>query len=651
MKELKELITALTADDDVSEPVVGVGERRELSSAQMVSGFKRLFGDHIHLIDPALSLRASPITAGPMQTAGIFQYAQTIRQQCVDPSIISSLPGPIMLYKPVVMMLATSNSALAPAPQPKSLSWKTVVILPMNYHPPLGKPVGNNRHLRVYYFDTESKQLPNQIPREVAHFCMALSQGFQMPAIHQGRSGMAQVLPVLSALTLSNGSRVLSREALDSSWWAVYFAVMAVAEGGYDFDVQRSDHLTTARLQQLFGLAVVSGPDVAPSRLPDKKAEPSAAAVALLPEAKREAVSGLVKGVSALGVSDENPLFPAALSTLKKLWIEFSSQAKSARIAALDPDAVPPLQPSQMMRCLTQLLGDHVHLIDPALSLKASPLTSGGAQSAGVFNAMRAIRQVCSGQLSGQERLPLLKPVILILAAPGGGGAAPVFWRTMVILPQNYHPLEGKPLGNNKNPVFYYFDSTVRQAPNQVSAEVLRFCQALSQGCQLSAVINGRQGFVRAAPVFPALGFFNGSRAQCRTAAESGWWALYFAVMAVATGRYDLDKLRPEGFSVSHLLPMLEPLTTEKPAIAKPESESSEPVPMAKEESAEQKELVLAPEVGAAVSSAALKISEAGAQSLLMIAQKKEKRDHAQQEAEKTKLAPEPEDQSGCVLQ
>ena len=52
----------------------------------------------------------------------------------------------------------------------------------------------------------------------------------------------------------------------------------------------------------------------------------------------------------------------------------------------------------------------------------------------------------------------------------------------------------------------------------------------------------GRAIRVTVEPVFRQLGFFHGCRAWCDETADSGWWALYFAIMAVSYGGVSFEK-------------------------------------------------------------------------------------------------------------
>ena len=62
------------------------------------------------------------------------------------------------------------------------------------------------------------------------------------------------------------------------------------------------------------------------------------------------------------------------------------------------------------------------------------------------------------------------------------------------------------------------------------------FCQVLIRGCQVPMMRQGRAVPVRVEPVFRQLGFFHGCRDICAETQDSGWWALYFAIMAISYG-------------------------------------------------------------------------------------------------------------------
>ena len=58
-------------------------------------------------------------------------------------------------------------------------------------------------------------------------------------------------------------------------------------------------------------------------------------------------------------------------------------------------------------------------------------------------------------------------------------------------------PSEGKPVGNDQNPLMYYFDPQKQLAPNQALAEIMSFCQVLVRGCQVPAMHQGRRDILR----------------------------------------------------------------------------------------------------------------------------------------------------------
>ena len=134
-------------------------------------------------------------------------------------------------------------------------AWRTIVIVPQNYKPPEGKPVGNNENPLMYYFDPQKQLAPNQAPAEIIGFCQVLMRGCQVPAMYQGRVVQIRVEPVFKQLGFLHGCRDICSESLDSSWWALYFAIMAVSYGGVSF--VEADRLSLSRLQTVLGSALI----------------------------------------------------------------------------------------------------------------------------------------------------------------------------------------------------------------------------------------------------------------------------------------------------------------------------------------------------------------------------------------------------------
>ncbi|MBS0350219.1 MAG: hypothetical protein JSR33_03360 [Proteobacteria bacterium] len=229
-------------------------------------------------------------------------------------------------------------------------------------------------------------------------------------------------------------------------------------------------------------------------------------------------------------------------STLKKV-LSVLSETETKNSPLLSHSSLGELKPEQMKTILQRLFSDSVHVIDPALSLQASPFAAKPVKLVGVVQYLQALRSL--------PLTPLKKPVVMLVAQPqveqksqtthfSSGGSSQgarvtvQAWRAFVIVPQYYQPPEGKSVGNDLNPLVYYFDPQRQLNPDQAPVEVLEFCHALSQGCQVPATHRGLQ--VRVGPVFKQLGFLHGCRDICAEIQDSGWWALYFAIMAVARG-------------------------------------------------------------------------------------------------------------------
>ena len=253
---------------------------------------------------------------------------------------------------------------------------------------------------------------------------------------------------------------------------------------------------------------------------------------------------------------------------LKTLLSAFS-QTELKEPLSLAPLSSSELKPEQMRTILQRLFGDRIEVIDPALSLQASPLAMGPAQAVGSVQYLQALRPLT----------PLKKPVVMLVAQPQteqksrSSSVTVNEWRTMVIVPQNYRPPEGKPVGNDQNPLMYYFDPQKQLAPNQAPAEIMGFCQVLIRGCQVPAMHQGRRIQVRVEPVFKQLGFFHGCRALCREPADSGWWSLYWAIMGVSYGGVSFQET--DRLSVSRLQTALGSVLIEPTLSMTPWSESS----------------------------------------------------------------------------
>ncbi len=235
------------------------------------------------------------------------------------------------------------------------------------------------------------------------------------------------------------------------------------------------------------------------------------------------------------------------------------SETKNSDSLLLSPISSAELKPQQMMTILRRLWGDDIHLINPALSLQASPLAKGSAQAAGSVQYMQALR----------PWTPLKKPVVMLVAQPQteqkshSSGVTMNAWRTIVIVPQNYQPSEGKSVGNDQNPLMYYFDPQKQLAPNQAPAEIIGFCQVLIRGCQVPAMHQGRTVLIRVEPVFKPLGFLHGCRDICSESSDSSWWALYFAIMAVSYG--GVSFVEADRLSLSRLQTVLGSVLIEPP--------------------------------------------------------------------------------------
>ena len=136
-----------------------------------------------------------------------------------------------------------------------------------------------------------------------------------------------------------------------------------------------------------------------------------------------------------------------------KNFLSALSQTDFKEPLSLTPASSAELKPQQMVTILQRLLGDSIYVINPALSLQASPLAKGPAQAAGSVQYLQALRPLT----------PLKKPVVMLVAQPQTEqkSRSPTVtvnaWRTIVIVPQNYQPSEGKHVGNDQNPVDVLF--------------------------------------------------------------------------------------------------------------------------------------------------------------------------------------------------
>ena len=272
MKEpaLKPILSALSDMEAKVLSTESSTHQEELTPEQMITMLRRLFGNSVDIIDPALSLQASPLVGGPLQGVGAVLYLQALRQ-LAPPGARGRVLS--QLAKPIVMLVAQprqeeksrtsgfSSSSQTHRPAVTVNVWKAIVIVPRNYAPPEGKPVGNNENPLAYYFDPQSNLPATQAPREVITFCQTLMQGCQVPTVHQGRPVRVTVEPVFGQLGFFHGCRAMCTETSDSPWWALYFAVMAVARGGVSFP--ETGRLTLSRLHAVLG-SVLQEPEVTP---------------------------------------------------------------------------------------------------------------------------------------------------------------------------------------------------------------------------------------------------------------------------------------------------------------------------------------------------------------------------------------------------
>ncbi len=238
---LKQLLLALSeTKDSVS---LSASSSAELKPQQMMAILQRLFGDSVHVIDPALSLQASPLAKGPAQATGLVQYLQALRP--LTP-----------LKKPVVMLVAQPQTEQKSRSSPVTVNaWQAIVIVPQNYQPPEGKRVGNDQNPLIYYFDPQKQLALDQAPVEIMSFCQVLIRGCQVPGMHNGRPVRIAVEPVFKQLGFLHGCRDICHEPANSSWWALYFAIMAVSYGGIGFE--ETDRLSVFRLQTVLGSALI----------------------------------------------------------------------------------------------------------------------------------------------------------------------------------------------------------------------------------------------------------------------------------------------------------------------------------------------------------------------------------------------------------
>ncbi len=238
---LKQLLLALSETKDSAS--LSASSSAELKPQQMVTILQRLFGDSVHVINPALSVQASPLAKGPAQATGSLQYLQALRP--LTP-----------LKKPVVMLVAQPQTEQKSRSSPVTVNaWRTMVIVPQNYQPPEGKPVGNDQNPLIYYFDPQKQVAPNQAPPEIMSFCQVLIRGCQVPAMRNRLPVRIAVEPVFKQLGFLHGCRDICHEPADSSWWALYFAIMAISYGGVSFT--QTDRLTLFRLQTVLESALI----------------------------------------------------------------------------------------------------------------------------------------------------------------------------------------------------------------------------------------------------------------------------------------------------------------------------------------------------------------------------------------------------------
>lgn len=238
MKELKSVLSALSetktsvTGDSVSLP------SGELKPEQMVKILRRVFGEHVDIIDPLLSLQSSPLATGVVQMAGMVQYLQALRPLS-------------KLKKPIILLVAQPHQEAKSRSQVTVNGWRAAVIVPRNYCPLDGQPVGNDQNPLLYYFDPQRNLSPNQAPPEIIVFCQVLIRGCRVPGSQQGRPVMIQVERVFAQLGFFHGCRSMCTETTDSAWWSLYFAIMAVSRGGVQFP--ETEKLSLSRLQTVLG--------------------------------------------------------------------------------------------------------------------------------------------------------------------------------------------------------------------------------------------------------------------------------------------------------------------------------------------------------------------------------------------------------------
>ena len=222
MKEpaLKHILSALSDTETKSLFTESSTYQEELTPEQMVTMLRRIFGNSVDIIDPALSLQASPLAGGPLQGVGAVLYLQALRQLAPPGAhgrVLSQLTKPIVMLVAQPRQEEKSRAGFSSSQTSQTHraaltvnAWKAVVIVPRNYAPPEGKPVGNNENPLAYYFDPQSNLPATQAPREVITFCQTLMQGCQVPTVQQGRTVRVTVEPVFGQLGFLHGCRAMS---------------------------------------------------------------------------------------------------------------------------------------------------------------------------------------------------------------------------------------------------------------------------------------------------------------------------------------------------------------------------------------------------------------------------------------------------------
>ena len=202
---------------------------------------------------------------------------------------------------------------------------------------------------------------------------------------------------------------------------------------------------------------------------------------------------------------------------------------------------------------LESLLGNRVHIIDPASSSISSPASPNRrnamdgavnyAKMIGGFVIVNNGEEIRNGFINIDGGV-LTKPIVMVINtdpvevisnqdANAEGG---VHWQCCVVLPKNYQPIFGAQL-NNPNEIVFYLDSYYS---NITLPKAFHLVLQSPIGLSYNFESNDGRRTHRLPPLFPNATIVDSiTTHQQSEGKDCGWWALYNALMLVCTGNVD----------------------------------------------------------------------------------------------------------------